>query len=467
LRQPWKAPMSALEGLATALESVVGSAHLLTNAAVAEYAIDGVLPAMVVLPTDEVQVAGVLRLASEYQVTVFPRGGGSQTFIGQTPSRVDLVLSVQRLQRQLAYEPADLTITVQAGVRFADLQHTLRNSGQFLALDPPVTAMTTLGGVVATNVSGPRRLLYGTVRDVLLGVAVMTIDGKRTKAGGRVVKNVTGYDLNKLYIGSLGTLAIIVELTCKLHPLPPGELTLGIGCADQADLAPMLQTILQLPLRLNSLELLNAAACEMLATHADFSLAETGYMLIARVEGTPAVTQSQAQRLTGALRHLPLTRPASVHAWSAVEQERVWSTLGELTRGASGPDAAPGRMVVKVSLLMSALPAFCRDVQETAARFDTPWALVAHAGSGIAYVCIPVPNPEAPDVTQLLSYLQALEGCVARCQGRRVVERAPVAVKQQCQVWGAPGDDFALMRAIKASFDPQHRLNPGRFLGGL
>jgi len=153
--------MSTLEGLATALESVVGSAHLLTNAAVAEYAIDGVLPAIVVLPTDEVQIAAVLRLASEYQATVFPRGGGSHTFMGQTPSRVDLVLSVQCLQRQLAYEPADLTTTVQAGMRFCDLQRTLRDSGQFLALDPPVTATTTLGGVVATNVSGPRRLLYG------------------------------------------------------------------------------------------------------------------------------------------------------------------------------------------------------------------------------------------------------------------------------------------------------------------
>jgi glycolate oxidase FAD binding subunit len=456
--------MSTLEGLATALESVVGSAHLLTNAAVVEYAIEGVFPAMVVLPTDEVQIVEVLRLASEYQATVFPRGGGSHTFMGQTPSRVDLVLSLQHLQRQLAYEPADLTTTVQAGMHFCELQRTLGGHGQFLALDPPVTATTTLGGVVATNVSGPRRLLYGTARDVLLGVAVMSIDGKRTKAGGRVVKNVTGYDLNKLYIGSLGTLVIIVELTCKLHPLPPGELTLGIGCAGQADLAPMLQTILQLPLRLNSLELLNLP-CETLATHADLALVETGYMLIARVEGTPAVTQSQAQRLTEALRHLPLTRPASVHTWSAVEQERLWSTLGELTRGASGPDAAPDCMVVKVSLLMSALPAFCQDVQETAVHVDTPWSLVAHAGSGIAYVCIPVPNPEVPEVERLLASLRALEGCVARCQGRRrVVERAPVAVKQQCQVWGPPSDDFALMRAIKASFDPQHRLNPGRFL---
>ena len=459
--------MSTLEGLAAGLESVVGSTRLLTHAAVAEYAIDGVLPAMVVLPTDEGQIAEVLRLAGEYQATVLPRGGGSHTGIGQTPSRVDLVLSMQCLQRQLAYEPADLTTTVQAGMGFCELQRTLGGHGQFLALDPAVTATTTIGGVVATNVSGPRRLLYGTARDVLLGVAVMTIDGKRTKAGGRVVKNVTGYDLNKLYIGSLGTLAIIVELTCKLHPLPPGELTLGIGCAGEADLAPLLQTILQLPLRLNSLELLNTAACETLATHADLALVETGYMLIARVEGTAAVTQSQAQRLTEALRHLPLTRPASIHAWNALEQERFWSTLGELTRGACGPNAAPDCIVVKVSLLLSALPAFCQDVQETAAHFDDPWSLVPHAGSGIVYVCIPVPTPETSDVEQLLASLQALEGCVARCQGRRVVERAPVTVKQRCQVWGPPGDDFALMRAIKASFDPQHRLNPGRFLGGL
>ena len=265
--------MSTLEGLATALESVVGSAYLLTNTAVAEYAIDGVPPVMVVFPADEAQITDVLRLASEYRATVFPRGGGSHTFVGQTPARVDLVLSVQRLERQLDYEPADLTTTVQAGVRFLELQRALGGRGQFLALDPPVSATTTMGGMVATNVSGPRRLLYGTTRDMLLGLAVITVDGKRTKAGGRVVKNVTGYDLNKLYIGSLGTLAIIVELTYKLHPLPPGELTLGFGCAQHTDLSPMLQTLLQLPLRLNSLELLNAVACETLAANASLPLA--------------------------------------------------------------------------------------------------------------------------------------------------------------------------------------------------
>ena len=459
--------MSTLEGLATALESVVGNAHLRTNTTVAEYAIDGVPPAMVVFPADAAQMADVLRLAAEYQATVFPRGGGSHTFIGQTPARVDLVLSVQRLQRQLAYEPADLTTTVQAGVRFTELQHILSGSGQFLALDRPVTTTTTIGGMVATNVSGPRRLLYGTARDVLLGLTVMTSDGRRTKAGGRVVKNVTGYDLNKLYVGSLGTLAIIIELTCKLHPLPPGEATLGVGCAHHPDLRPMLQTIVQLPLRLNSLELLNAAACEALAAHTGLTLADTAYMLIARVEGTPAMTQSQEQRLIEALQRLPLTRPLRLHTWKDTEQERFWSGLGALTRGESSTGPSPEAMVVKASLLMSALPAFCQEVQEIAAQAEPAWSIIAHAGSGIIYVSIPVHNPAGPDVERLLAHLLALDGCVARWQGRRVIERAPVAVKQHCQVWGPPGDDFALMRAIKASFDPQHRLNPGRFIGGL
>jgi len=229
----------------------------------------------------------------------------------------------------------------------------------------------------------------------------------------------------------------------------------------------MLQTIVQLPLRLNSLELLNAAACQTLARQTGLTLAERVYMLITRVEGTPAVTQSQAQRLTDALRRLPLTQPPSLHTWSAAEQERFWSALGALTRGELDPETSMATMVVKVSLLMSVLPAFCQAVQEIAGPAEPAWSIVAHAGSGIAYIGIPVSHPAAPDVEQLLAHLQALDRCVDRYQGHRVIERAPVAVKQHCQVWGSTGADFHVMRAIKASFDPHHRLNPGRFLGGL
>lgn len=456
--------MPMREGLATALETVVGAAHLVTDAAVAAYAIDGVCPGLVVCPADADEILAVLRLATEYQATVFPRGGGSHLGLGQTPAQVDLVLSVERLQQQVAYEPADLTTTVQAGMRFTALQQTLHAQGQFLALDPPVTPATTIGGVVMTNVSGPRRLLYGTVRDVLLGTMVVTVDGTRVKAGGRVVKNVTGYDVNKLYIGSLGTLAILVELTCKLHPLPPGELTLAFGCETPTDLAVILPTVLHVPLRLNSLELLNEPSCATLAACTGLTLPDTAYTLVARVEGTPEVTQSQAQRLINALQRLALPRSVSVYTWQATEQESLWAALGTLTQGTTDTSEAPLGVVAKVSLLMDALPALCHAVQEIAGHADTPWSLVAHAGSGIVYVGMPGMAGETSEVAHLLAQVQALQTCVEGLHGHMVVERAPLAVKQRWPVWGAPRDDFALMRAIKTSYDPQNRLNPGRFV---
>lgn len=452
--------MSMPEGLALALEAVVGSAHLLTAEAGAAYAIDGVRPGLVVRPADEEEIMAVLRLAAEHQATVFPRGGGSHMFLGHTPTRVDVVLSLERLQQQLAYEPADMTTTVQAGISVAALQQTLHAHGQFLALDPPLTAASTLGGVLMTNASGPRRLLYGTARDLVLGTTVITVDGTRAKAGGRVVKNVTGYDVTKLYIGSLGTLAILVELTCKLHPLPPGEVTLTLSCATAADVATLLATVLRVPLRLSSLDLVNAAAGAGLAARAGLSLPKAAYTLIARLEGPPAVTQSQEQRLRTAVQGLGFTQPVPIHAWHETTQERCWHALETLTHGMVNAKEPTACLVAKVSLLMSALPALCQDIDALAA----PWLLKAHAGSGIAYLALP---ETTADSTQLLGHLQALEACVARHQGHLVLERAPVAVKQRWPVWGPRRDDFTLMQALKTSYDPQRRLNPGRFLGGL
>lgn len=456
--------MSTREGLARALEAVVGSAYLVPAEAGEPYAIDGVPPALVVLPADEAEIIAVLRLAAEQQATVFPRGGGSHTHLGQTPARVDIVLSLERLQHQLAYEPADMTTTVQAGIRVATLQQTLQTHGQFLALDPPLTTTTTLGGVLMTNASGPRRLLYGTARDLVLGTTVITVDGTRAKAGGRVVKNVTGYDVTKLYIGSLGTLAILVELTCKLHPLPPGEVTLTLGCANTADLALLLPTLLRVPLRLNSLDLINAAAGTLLAARAGQALPATAYTLLARLEGTPEVTQSQTQRLRAAVQALALTQPVQIDTWPTVEQAHGWHVLDALMHGVSDDPMPPPSLVAKISLRMSAVPGLCQDMEALAASTAMPWLLRAHAGSGIVSVALP---ETSADVERLLAHLQTLAACVARHQGHFVLERAPVAVKQHWPVWGPRRDDFPLMQALKLSYDPQRRLNPGRFLGGL
>ncbi len=453
--------MSAHDRLAAALEAVVGAEWLLTDAATADYAVEGVTPSLVVFPEDEAQVAAVLRLADEHQAAVVPRGEGSHSGLGHVPTRADVVLSVQRLQQQLAYEPGDMTTTVQAGLRLVDLQTSLSQHGQFLALDPSAADTTTVGGVVAANLSGPRRLLYGSARDLLLGSAVISLDGKRTKAGGRVVKNVTGYDLNKLYIGSLGTLAVIVELTWKVHPKPPGEHTLGIGVTHRAYLAAMRQMLMELPLRLSSLVLLNRAAAAEVTTQTGVAAPETPYLFIARLEGTPEVLQHQASRMDTALRDLALTGAASTHVWPDGEPDRLWQSLEAFPLTLS--QTAPDSIVSKVSLRMADLPEFVEAMETAAQANGTPWPLLAHAGHGVAYVRL-TPSETNQD---LMPHLHALDACVARLQGRRVLEYAPLAIKRQLDVWGATGDDFALMRSIKATYDPHSRLNPGRFLGGL
>ena len=447
--------MSTLDDLATSLQSVVGDEHLLTDAAAAPYAMDDVLPSLVALPEDEAQVADVLRLADEHDATVFPRGGGSHLPLGATPERVDVVLSVERLRRQLAYEPGDMTTTVQAGMPLGHLQGVLGAQGQFVALDPPATAATTIGGVIATNASGPRRLLYGTARDLVLGISVVTADGNRTKAGGRVVKNVTGYDLTKLYIGSLGTLAVALELTFKVDPLPPAEATLGVAGAGQADILPVLTAFLRLPLRLNSLELLNTAAMAALQANSGVAVPMSPYLFLARLEGDAAVTAGQKERIAETLRGLSLSAPAVTQDWQPEEQQRLWSCL-------AAQAFLPDSVTAKVGLRINDLAAFCADIE--ALSTDPPWLLHAHAGNGIVSVQIPVGDGNEET---LLVQIQSLDACVARLNGHRVIERAPVAVKRRCEVWGPVGDNFAVMQALKASYDPKRRLNPGRFIGGL
>ena len=185
------------------------------------FEIDGIAAHERAAPATAAELAATLQAADEAGNAVAAVGGGTQLDLGMPPSRLDVVIDTTGLNRVVEYEPADLTVTVEAGIRFAELQRILGEQGQFLALDPAVQDGATIGGVIATNTSGPLRLSYGTPRDLVIGTRVANPDGTLTHAGGRVVKNVAGYDLNKLYIGSLGTLSIVVELSFKLAPIPP------------------------------------------------------------------------------------------------------------------------------------------------------------------------------------------------------------------------------------------------------
>src|SRR6266508_1269310 len=202
------------------LRQAAPNARLLTGGGTDGYEIDELRPSAVALPADVEEVAALLRLASARGWAVAPRGGGTMIEQGNPPARLDLVLDLTRLDHVIEHRPRDLTVTVAAGITVGALQEELAKQGQMLALDPPLAGRATVGGVLAGNAWGPRRQRYGTARDLLIGSRTVLADGTRVRSGGKVVKNVAGYDLNRLFIGSAGTLAVLVEATFKVVPIP-------------------------------------------------------------------------------------------------------------------------------------------------------------------------------------------------------------------------------------------------------
>src|SRR5438477_1609240 len=258
----WRSASSAgrIVPLLDKLRAIVGPAHVLAGVELSPFVIEGRTPEAAVLPGSVDEVAAVIVQAAEAGVPVVPWGGGSAIGVGVPAARAGLVLLLTRLDALVEHEPGDLTATAQAGITIAALQAALRARGQWLSLDPPDAARATLGGVLAANASGPRRHLYGTARDLLIGVTVVTADGAVVHGGGKVVKNVAGYDLPKLFIGSYGTLGVIVEATVKLRPLPGQEELVCVRFDRLKDAGAAVRAIAASDLLPNAVELLDGAA---------------------------------------------------------------------------------------------------------------------------------------------------------------------------------------------------------------
>ena len=242
------------------LADLVGSAHCLAGADRGPFVVEGRTPCAVVFPGSVEEASRVVAAAADAAVPVIPWGGGTQMGLGAPPRDGALVVGTWRLARIVEYEPADLTATIEVGITMEALQSALGAKGQWMSLDPPLPARATLGGVLAANGSGPRRHLYGTARDLVIGLRVVGPDGAVVRSGGKVVKNVAGYDMAKLYLGSLGTLGLIVEATVKLRPLPEADRACWGAFADLAAAGTAVRAVMASDLVPHSIELLDAEA---------------------------------------------------------------------------------------------------------------------------------------------------------------------------------------------------------------
>jgi len=429
--------------LGDAFAAIVGGEHLTTAPSqLAAAAIDGVTPRWLARPGSLDEVSRVMALASAEGLAVAPRGSGSALDLGAPPSRLDAVLDLSRLAGILDYVPADMVATVQAGVTLDTLGRELGKHGQMLALDPYGGASRTVGGVLATNASGQRRFRYGTGRDLLLGARFVQADGTVTRGGSKVVKSVTGYDIPKLLTGSLGTLGVIVEATLRLHPVQPASGSWLFSFTSREAAGALAAGVLASSLEPERLAWLNAGALDRVGSEkAEAAVAVSVATVAEAVTSQGALLGSMAARFGARV--------------SALD-EGFWTRMG-------GALASP--MVVKLASEIRRLPFWAGEIERVTSRHGLTVSLVGETGNGILRAALE--GSVSPD-TWARELVAPLREALAAEGGSLVVERAPLDLKRAADVWGPlPETALAVMKRLKAEFDPRRVLNPGRFVGGL
>jgi len=449
-------------------------------AALQDLAVDGLVPRAAVSPGTVEEAARVIRLANREGWAVIPWGGGTSLSLGRPPQRLDLVLSLSRLNRIIDLDPANLTATVQAGVVLSDLQDLLAGAenrcyfpldgrlkekaeaicsdrdykGVRLPLDPPRPDRATLGGLVAANASGPQRHRFGQARDLVLGLRFILPTGEIIGAGGKTVKNVSGYDVSKLLIGSLGSLGLIAEMTFRLLPLPEEEAAWAASFAGLDQAGAFARELLDSRLLPTAVELLNRPALKM-APSLGLEASLGGWWLAVGLAGFGEEVERQLGDLDWLAERHEARDQVRLEAGPA---RRFWAELAGAGRAEAGRPPVRFKGRFPLAATGQVLADWSRAVEESGLEA----VLQNRAGLGLAWVHLPSGGLE--EIGRLGENLRRI---AAQAGGGLIVEAAPAELKDKLEVWGPPGPDFALMAELKKRFDPQGVLNPGRFLGGL
>lgn len=428
-------------GLENNFRAVLGANHL--HPATPADAVAGVRPKLVVIPGSESELAEILCLSNEAGLAVIPRGGGTKITWGNPPSRADVILSTARLNNVREHASSDLTVTVEAGCTIQKLQETLIRHGQRLAIDPLWPERATVGGILSTNDSGALRLRFGALRDLIIGVTIALPDGTLASSGGRVVKNVAGYDLPKLVTGALGTLGVITRAVFRLHPLPHNTRSFSIATAQPTATQDLVLAIQDSKLAHTALQ-----------SHFSDEALPTSDILF---EGTEAGLDAQAAHLR------TLCQPAEISVAPGVTPEGVarsgpWNARQELW-SFSDPAAIASTAITKFSTLPTDLARITELFHLAADSYCVRWKSLIYA-TGLGWLRLDGP---ADNLKLALTNLRA---DLEKKGGSLVILQHPAELFA-LDTWGTPGDSLPLMKSLKHQLDPSNTLNPARFLAGI
>jgi glycolate oxidase FAD binding subunit len=412
------------------IQKVVGKNNV--REAAPEDTVEGVEPSFVVEPGSVEETSELMKLASREGLAVSPRGGGTKMHLGDPPTSLDLIVSTARMNEIIEYVPGDQVVRVHAGIKLEDLQHHLSESNQMLAIDPPEKG-ATIGGIVAANSSGPRRYKYGTIRDLIIGITVVLHDGTVAKAGSKVVKNVAGYDLSKLFTGSLGTLGIIATANFRLHPIPEVSRAVAVEVESPAAASGAAQAVMHSQVEPTAVEL---------------HYGEDARMLSVLLESIPAGVEEKVETASFLLNPFGEVRELS---------DEETSHLGPLTPPAVGDDEAVIKLAAPPADLVDVLGSVLGAAERRGLAHPR---ITGHAASGVTFVGFSGEDAGA-------HFVEELREIWVRRGGSVTLQRAPLALKNKVGTWDNGGDYLGLIRRIKEKFDPRGGMNPGRFVGGI
>ena len=458
--------------VAARLAEIAGAPNVVLDPAqLAAYRIGSQTPSAAVRPASAQETAEIVKFAAAEKLAIVPSGARTKLGMGMPPRQYDLALDMTRLDRVVAYDPGDLTLGVEPGVTLRRLAGVLAEHRQFLPLAAPFMSQATIGGTIASGMETPLRQFYGTPRDYVLGIEFVTGEGLRAKGGGRVVKNVAGYDLHKLMIGALGTLGILTTINFRTFPLPAATRIFLAACGSAEAALELRRRVALSPLRPLTVEILSPQAAEMLTSNVAARIepgalppalaSKAQWVFAASFAGSEAVI-SRCDRELRRMAEQAATESAAL--LSADETSCLLGRVREFVPIALESSAAT--TVVKLSVLPARMNTMLSAAAKAADASELRWAALAR-GVGVIYVAL---LPQARDDDARERVARATGHLLAECAavgGNAVIPWCPGEWKGALPVWGLPRRDFAQMQKVKNAFDPPGILAPGRFAGGF
>jgi glycolate oxidase FAD binding subunit len=431
----------------TEFAAIVGSDYVSEDATrLAAFAPDGIVPRLLITPASAEEISAVLRVANEFHLSVIPVGGATRLNIGAIPDQIDIALSTARLNQVESYDPGDLTIGLAAGVTIAEVEKLVASHQQVLPLDVACADNASVGGVLASSDFGPLKHSFGGSREFCIGINFVTGDGRLGKGGGRVVKNVAGYDMMKLLIGSHGTLGVITSANFKLFPAARQLCTYAAEFATIADAMDFRNRIVRSPLSPLALELVSPRAHEYLGLGVG-----DRWTVFLRAGGSDAVLRRYRSELGAAI----------VREFTAAEDVALWNEVRNF--GDRVMARHSNAMIIEAHLPQSFVAQACTSAERVALDDNFLFVAIGRCASAsmrCAFVPISVHPPSA---MQYVSAISALRAELPR-DGAAIVTRCPSEVKRHVSIWGQSTNDLAAMRLVKQALDPGNVLNRGRFL---